>query len=483
MDRRTFFRVSGAGAAIAVSPVAAIGCQRPPVPPSRFISYYVSNTGDDQNSGTGQATPWRTIERVNRALREGAMQDGAEVLFQRGGVFFGEIVARTDELGAIAENRVLLSGYGDGPRPTISAYKILDSAEAWREVQPDVWTVRLSDRVSYSGNIASGDANVGFLRVDGQIFGAKWSRVGELSEQWDFYNDDHNLYVRSAGAPSTLATDLRAAVNGILISGYSGLSVIGLELVGCGGHAYQQTAASGTEVSDCLIHEIGGSQLHAGDPTRYGNGIELWMGSKDAVLADNEIFDVYDAATTVQGWQEGDARLSITNCAFRSNLIWNCTQAFEFWAQGSQSRPGTGLVDCSFTDNVCVNAGRSWGYAARKDTKHKGNFVMVHSQDLSMGVSITGNIFFEALDCYVFVSTNDYRFRPGIVFDHNVIALRANTPIQAELPFTIEQSAEWVTSTGQDRHSTWMVVPPSLASPADALQYVRDNADVLRARR
>ena len=45
--------------------------------------YYVSPTGNDNNNGTSQSTPWRTIDRVNQSTY--SIQPGDQVLFQRGG--------------------------------------------------------------------------------------------------------------------------------------------------------------------------------------------------------------------------------------------------------------------------------------------------------------------------------------------------------------------------------------------------------------
>src|SRR5207244_12177242 len=47
------------------------------------MTYYVSNSGSDSNSGTSQSSPWNTIAKVQRFL--GNLRPGGRVVFGRGG--------------------------------------------------------------------------------------------------------------------------------------------------------------------------------------------------------------------------------------------------------------------------------------------------------------------------------------------------------------------------------------------------------------
>jgi len=304
----------------------------------------------------------------------------------------------------------------------------------------------------------------------------KWT-FDELSVQWDFFNDARFLYVRSDQNPALLASSLRVAVDGNLITGQSRLLVSGLELCGTGGHGYQQMGARDTEVVDCHVGPVGGSQLY--HTTRYGNGVEIWMGSSDALIHHNEIAEVYDAACTIQGEQKG-SKIGVSGCSIRSNTIFNCSQSFEYWVAGSQIGDGAGIVQCDFTDNVCVGGGRSWGYATRENKNGTGNFVMAYRQEAPIDIQARRNVFFDAVNCYASVNTNDFRFKNGFVSDENTIALRPGTLIQAQLPYTIEQSDTWVAETGRESHSEWMLVPASVVSPDDARAYVTENLTKLR---
>ncbi|WP_124389312.1 hypothetical protein [Rhodococcus wratislaviensis] len=438
--------------------------------------YYVSDDGDDENTGRTADDPWKTIAKVNEALAEGTIRRGDSVMFRRGDEFFGNIdsIPPSDGSGP----RLTLSAYGAGPRPKISAYKVVDNPDSWQEHDAGVWKINLADAAQFSGNVTNGSANTGFIRVDGTIQGGKKWALADLSTQWDFYNDSEYLYVRSSGNPTAAADDFRVAVDGDIITGASALMVVGLDLVGTGGHGYRQADATNTEIADCRVHEIGGAQLTEG--TRYGNGVELWMGSSDSLIHNNEISDVYDAACTMQGSQYG-ASIGISGCRIQFNKIVNCTQSFEYWTAGDDLGPGAGIVAGTFSDNICVNGGRSWGYAVREDKAGTGNFLMAYRQELPVDLVVTRNVFFDALNCYVYVSTNDAEFRDGFVSDHNTISLRPGTLVQAQKPYTIENAQLWVAETGQEVNSRWMVVPPSVATGADAVAYVTDNLHALRA--
>jgi hypothetical protein len=478
-NRRNFLRYSAVGGLIIggvlVSNTTGKDSAGPPPPPGEVGKFYVSNDGSDANTGRTPGEAWRSVARVDNALAAGEVRHGDAVLFRRGGEFFGNI----DSIPQVEGDgpRLTLTAYGVGPRPKISGYKVVESPDAWHLHRPGVWRIDLTDKSSHTGNMSNDSSNAGFILVDGMIHGAKKWTLDQLAVQWDFFNDAQFLYVRSDQNPALLARSLRVAVDGNLITGQSRLLVSGLELSGTGGHGYRQLGAHDTEVVDCHVGPVGGSQLY--DTTRYGNGVEIWMGSSDSLIHHNEIAEVYDAACTIQGDQQ-DSNIGVSRCSIRSNTIFNCSQSFEYWVAGSHFGDGAGIVGCEFTDNVCVGGGRSWGYATREDKDGKGNFVMAYLQDAPIDIQARRNVFFDAVNCYTFVNTNGFRFKNGFVSDENTIVLRPGTLIQAQLPYTIERADRWVAQTGRELHSGWMLVPPSVVSSRDARAYAQ-NLATLRA--
>jgi hypothetical protein len=468
-SRRNFLRHSVAGGLVIGGLLLADTTGAP-----EFGKFYVSSDGSDTNTGRTPGKAWRSVARVNSALAAGEVRHGDVVMFRRGDEFFGNIDSIPQVQGP--GPRLTLTAYGDGPRPKISGYKLVESPDAWHPFSPGVWMIDLIDNASHTGNTGNQSSNTGFILVDGVIHGAKkWTR-DELSVQWDFFNDARFLYVRSDENPARLASSLRVAVDGDIITGQNRLLVSGLELSGTGGNAYNQIA-NDTEIVGCRFSQIGGSELFP--RIRYGNGVQIWLGSSDALIHHNEFTEVYDVATTIQGIQKGP-NIGATRCNFRSNTIFNCTQSFEYGVIGKQYGKGAGIIDCDFTDNVCIGGGQSWGYAAREDKVGKGTFLMAYWQDGPIDMQARRNIFFDAVSSYMFVNTNGFRFKSGFVSDENSIFLRPGTLIQSLLPYTIEQADRWVAETGREVHSKFRLIPASVVSPHDARAYVTQNLAMLR---
>lgn len=72
-------------------------------------SFYVSNNGDDQQSGKSPGKAWQTIERVNQQ----DLSPGDQVLFMGGDVFDGTVILTAGDRGTMGD-RVSISSYGEG---------------------------------------------------------------------------------------------------------------------------------------------------------------------------------------------------------------------------------------------------------------------------------------------------------------------------------------------------------------------------------
>jgi parallel beta-helix repeat protein len=75
--------------------------------------YYISNSGNDNNSGTSQGAPFLSVNKLNTL----ALQPGDRILFKRGERFQGEL--RVIYSGN-ASNPITLDAYGTGSLPLIS---------------------------------------------------------------------------------------------------------------------------------------------------------------------------------------------------------------------------------------------------------------------------------------------------------------------------------------------------------------------------
>ena len=76
-------------------------------------TYFISPTGNDSNSGLAIVESWKTLDKINQVI----FQPGDQILFETGGRWYGQLRPQ----GSGAEGKpVILSSYGDGPRPVIN---------------------------------------------------------------------------------------------------------------------------------------------------------------------------------------------------------------------------------------------------------------------------------------------------------------------------------------------------------------------------
>src|SRR5436190_21863133 len=79
-------------------------------------NYYVSSAGNDANNGTSEATPWKTIGKVNSFN----FKNNDDIYFRRGDTFYGGILVRN--------SRLSFDAYGTGAKPVITG---LSTVTGW----------------------------------------------------------------------------------------------------------------------------------------------------------------------------------------------------------------------------------------------------------------------------------------------------------------------------------------------------------------
>jgi len=78
-------------------------------------TYYVSNAGNDSNSGLSTSLPWQTLTKVNSS----AFKPGDQILFKCGDTFYGTIVVSGTGNSSLP---VTYSSYGSGNKPVITGF-------------------------------------------------------------------------------------------------------------------------------------------------------------------------------------------------------------------------------------------------------------------------------------------------------------------------------------------------------------------------
>ncbi len=106
---------------------------------SQGTVYYVSPNGNDSNNGTSQATPWKTIDRVNQVTYQ--VVPGDQILFQRGGVYRGEIIWGTSGTSAAP---MVMGAYGTGAAPIISGAKVVSG---WTQYSGNIYRAYVGQQV------------------------------------------------------------------------------------------------------------------------------------------------------------------------------------------------------------------------------------------------------------------------------------------------------------------------------------------------
>lgn len=445
----------------------------------RFLmtTYYVSNSGSDSATGTSEDTAWATLLQVRSAFQAGTITTADEVLLKRGQEFYGSFhIAPTHaSFNATSGPRLRIGTYGAGDRPKVNGYKILNTAAGWTDNGSGVWKIDLTTAGAtagaYTGNTYTTAVNTGFLKVNGAIKGAKKSTLAALTQPWDFMSDTTYLYVKVTANPTTLATDIRAAVKIDAIAGKSCMEFVNLDFFGFGGNGYNGSGKN-VRIMGCAIHEIGGSSGDDTntDTTRYGNGIQAWIGSADATFYHNDIYDVYDTATTMQGGST-PALPEWNNVHFRYNRIWNSNQSFEVWCDPKDGFTGTGFVNTSFRYNICINAGHSWGDPIRPDTDGKATHLLIYGMNLPVDIKVTDNVFLSAKENYLYCapSTNGGVPPAGYAMSKNLVLLAPGLKISYTDTHTIENHAAWTALRGKDTDSQFIILPSTPTGVPDAL--------------
>lgn len=108
---------------------------------SLAVTYYVSPTGSDANSGTSQTLSWQSIARVQQHMNE--LQPGDQVLFQRDGIYPGSLSIWRSGTAAAP---IVFGAYGSGEKPVISGAV---PVSGWTQHQGNIWRAPFSGNAKY----------------------------------------------------------------------------------------------------------------------------------------------------------------------------------------------------------------------------------------------------------------------------------------------------------------------------------------------
>lgn len=384
--------------------------------------YYVSNLGNDANDGLTPETAWQTIKKVNATIK-----GGDEVRFRKGEIFYGSLRAPH---GISETQQTTYTSYGEGEKPVVSQYKITKPGK-WEKHEEGVYKFDLTNTDNYTGNTIDINANVGFMKFGGKIYAAKKFLYEEIQKQWDFYCDDTYVYVKSDKCPCEYSQEIKLACSIYCMRFVPFVRVEGINFTGTGAHGIQGVT-EGSYIGNCEFHEIGGSRLLEDvylpngklNRVRHGNGVETWANSANVTVENCKFSDIYDVATSIQGWK---VVRNWENIIFRNNVIWDCAQAFEIWTSGEI--PNMGIVNCRFENNVCINSGYGWGAESRPDKDQSCHLLVYHLDCDLCDITITGNVFSNARNSTLFKSFGVEKLPEDYKIYGNTIIRKPGQPI------------------------------------------------------
>lgn len=81
--------------------------------------YYVSNSGNDSNSGVTSTLAWKTISKVNRVF----FKPGDQILFKRGDTWNGTIIVK---YSGTSSNPITYGAWGEGTNPVITGFTTIN---------------------------------------------------------------------------------------------------------------------------------------------------------------------------------------------------------------------------------------------------------------------------------------------------------------------------------------------------------------------
>ncbi len=363
---------------------------------SGYTHYYVSNNGDDNNSGLSKKSPWKSLEKVNNYN----FKPGDIICFKKGDAWRGQLIPQS---GSIKLN-IKYTGYGTGKNKPVILGSIDKSNESsWEQISMNIWET------------AAGELDIGNIIFDNFQCGQKVWAESELKSQGQFfYNaEKDSVLLFSYENPSKKYNSIECAVNKYIVnqSNKSYVTYDGLELKYGAAHAIGGYSTHDITIRNCDISYIGGGDFFSDErQSRYGNGIEFWGEAYNNLVEGCNIWEIYDAGVTNQNSGEVKKQYNIT---YRKNNIRNCEYSFEYWNSPAESYTSNIL----FTENTCSNAGGGWGHKERPDPS--GVHICLYPNGAQVEKLImTDNIIRDAKFSIIYVDTR-FNGSDGLIFSKN----------------------------------------------------------------
>jgi hypothetical protein len=357
-------------------------------------SYYVSNSGNDSNSGRSPSEAWATLSKVS----ETEYSNGDAVFFERGETWRGQLITK---------GGVRYSAYGEGSKPKIyGSPQNYSVKEKWLETEiPNVYVydeALENDAGVLVFNEGEAHSVKKVIGIDGFS-----GTASELKNDLEMYHDlsAKRIYLYSdSGNPADRYSSIEFCLWGHIIrTKGNDIHIDNLCIKYGGAHGVAAGTIIGLKVTNCEFGWIGGS-LHPGGEyatTRYGNAVQIWGGCKNYYVDHCYIYQVYDAGITHQ-WKNTTSTQPVImeNVTYSNNLIEYCIYSIEYFLNQANSENDL-MKNILIKNNICRYAGLGWGW-------QRPNKVAMHiqgwrSRNPSENYIVTNNIFDRSRDRLIFI--------------------------------------------------------------------------------
>ena len=378
--------------------------------------YYVSADGDDNNDGLSEATPFKTMDKIDSMFKNPSqIKDHSTILFRDGDRFYGLLNIRA--------NDILIGSYGDiskgKPMLTRSPFNGA-KVGTWVEVKPNIWkyTYEGSDQIfTYDMGMLVMYCNKGnnnctrSMSTIDRKFEYGWKVTTNinfdesnldnkidtiLTKDLDFYHAGHAynftttggaLYLYSKTNPSKRFDTIEFDQGGHVINSYNSgrvnLIVDNIKIAYAGAFGILTNTTANLVVKNCEIGFVGGSvqNYDSGNSMRHGNAVSPVASIEDTngykvtdgfVVENTYSYQCYDACLSFQytGKKTGKTHSRVEKALFKNNVLEYSGANVSYWTDTESTNPddikNTYIGTFDIVGNIFRHAGLGIGQGSHK---------------------------------------------------------------------------------------------------------------------
>lgn len=360
-------------------------------------AYYVSNNGDDNNSGTSEDAPWRTLDRVRKA----ELKYGDAIFFKRGSKWYGAEKINLDGVEGIT-----LSAYGSGEKPVLSGalenssgapkwslyYSGKDGRKIWKyyKQMPEAGVIVFDDGKAYAKrDMPYWDGSRYYDVSNGQL-GKEYNVKKHLEDMCFFPDlnypadpfDKANMYLKNfadwggfeyvtgtlylrcdAGNPGELYDDIEISTPCSFMQGMPDYGTADNLCFTCsiqtvaGGAGYEDGACDHLIFQNCVASWMGGGVYDYGEdfPSIRGMGGGFNVNGTDEQILNCYTHHCYQEGPTLESFKFIDGM--IENCRIEGNLTEYCTMGNMITNWDETQRDTHLFKNLTYKDNMVLFSG------------------------------------------------------------------------------------------------------------------------------